>query len=122
MKRELSSGIGVASFEDGLQGGDDAVEARLDLAEVGGQAKVAAGVGLGDEDPVGAGLLAVHAEELGRGLEVGARETGVWMRAVLLWRPPAVAVGEAVAHTRQVVLDPLSGGGGAIRIEREELA
>jgi len=122
MNRELSLGTGVTPFRDGLEGRDDAVEAGLDVAEVGSQAEVSAVVGPGDEDSVGVGLFTVHVEELGRGLEVGAGEARVGVRALLLGRSPAVTVGEAVADARKVVLDPLGSGGRALGVEWEELA
>ena len=61
-------------------------------------------------------------EELGCGLEVGAGETGVGVRAVLLGWAAAVAVGEAVVDPRQVVLDPFRVGGGGVGVVRESFA
>jgi hypothetical protein len=97
MKRELSSGINVTLLHDVFQGRDDAIEAGLDLTEVGGQAEVTAVIGVGDEDPVRAGLLAMNVEELGSGLEVRTGQAGIRMRTFLLGRAPAVTIGKAVA-------------------------
>ena len=62
------------------------------------------------------GLAAVDVEELRGGLEVGAGEAGVGVRAVLLGRPTAVAVGQAVADPGEVVLDPLGVGGEGVGV------
>ena len=94
-------------------------QAGLDLAEVGGQAGLAVGLGAGDELQVGGGLAAVDVEELGRGLEVGAGQAGVGVGAVLLGWPAAVAVGQAVPDPGQVVLDPFGGGGGRVGVVAE---
>ncbi len=58
----------------------------------------------------------MHVDELRGGLEVGAGEAGVGVRAVLLGRASAVAVGQAVSDAGQVVLGPLgiSGGGAGV--------
>jgi hypothetical protein len=59
MKRELSSGTGAPWSCYGLQGRDDPLEAGLDLAQVGGEAGLATGIGPGNEGQVDACLLAV---------------------------------------------------------------
>ena len=61
-------------------------------------------------------------QELGRGLEVGAGEAGVGVRAVLLGRAAAVAVGEAVADPVEVVLDPLGRRGRGVGVVADRLA
>ncbi len=94
----------------------------MDLLEVLDEAELPVGLGAGDEAPVGVGLAAVDVEELGGGLEVGAGQAGVGVRAVLLGRPPAVAVGEAVADAGEVVLDPLGIGGERVGVVVEVLA
>ena len=58
------------------------------------------------------GVLAVHGQELDGGLELGAGQAGVGVRAFLLGRPAAVAVGQAGLDPVQVVLDRLRFGGG----------
>src|SRR6516225_9228204 len=77
-KAELSARvIAVAVVLEGLEGGDDPVQAGLDAAQVLGQALLAVGVGLGDQAAVGGGLPPVDLQEYGRGLEVRAGEAGV---------------------------------------------
>jgi hypothetical protein len=70
MKRELS-GLAVAVVLERLEGGDDVVKALLAPAMVGSKSLAAAGLGLGDEDAVVVGLLAVDGQELDGGLEIG---------------------------------------------------
>ena len=79
----------------------------MDSAKVVCQPELSVAVGAGNERAVDGRLLAVDVEELRGGLEVGAGETGVGVRAVLLGRPPALAVGQAVSHSREVVFGPL---------------
>jgi hypothetical protein len=75
----------MAGFRaEGFEGGDDLVQVRLDLAEVAGDPAVPVGVCIGDQAQAGGGLPAVDVQELGRGLEVGAGQAGVGVRAVLL--------------------------------------
>ena len=105
-----------------FQRGEDPLEGVLDLAEVVGQAEVPVGVGLGDETPVGGGLAAVDVQELWSGLEVGAGEAGVGVRAVLLGGVCAVSVGQAVANPVEVVFDPFGGGGRAVGVVADPLA
>jgi hypothetical protein len=106
---------------EGFQGGDDLLQVRLDPAQVGGVPGLAAGLSTGDQLQVGGGLAAVDVEELWRGLEIWAGQAGVGVRAVLLRRPPAVAVGQAVLDSGQVVLDPFGRGGGRIRVVADDL-
>ena len=89
-----------------FKSGDDAFQVVLDTAQVAGKALLAVGVGLGDERAVGFRLPPVDLQEDWCGLEVRAGQAGVWVRAVLLCGPAAVAVGEAVADAVEVVLDP----------------
>ena len=111
-KEELSArAIAGAVTVERFQGGDDLVQAGLDAAQVLGQAPLAVGVGLGDEAAVGGGLPPVDLQEHGGGLEVRAGQAGVGVRAVLLGRAGAVAVGEAVADPVEVVLDPFGRSG-----------
>src|ERR1700674_628733 len=102
--------VGVVSVE-GFEGGDDGVEAVLDLAQVGHLPEPSVGFGFGDEPTVGLGLGSVHGQELRCGLKVGACQASIRVRALALWWPPAVAVGQAVGDAGQVVLDPLGVGG-----------
>lgn len=97
-------------------------KAVLDLAEVLDEAELAVRLGAGDEPPVAVGLAAVDVEELRGGLEVGAGQAGVGMRAVLLGRPPAVAVRQAVADAGEVVLHPLGIGGEGVGVVVEVVA
>ncbi len=105
-----------------FESGDDAVEAGLDVAEVVGESELAVGVGAGDQPPIGVGLVAVDVEELGGGLEVGACEAGIGVRAVLLWWPSAVAVGQAVADPGKVVFDSFGVGGDGVGVVVEVVA
>jgi len=73
----------------------------------GGQPFPPGGFGGGEQLTGLPGLLAVDREELGGGLEVRAGQAGVGMRAVLLRRAAAVAVGEGVRGSGEPVLDPL---------------
>src|SRR5215475_3427326 len=88
--------IAGAIILEGLEGGDDLVQADLDAAQVLGEPLLAVGVGLGDETAVGRGLPPVDLQELGGGLEVRAGQAGIRVRAVLLCRTCAVAVRQAV--------------------------
>jgi hypothetical protein len=85
-----------------------------------GQALTPGGVGgvdqVGSERP----LLAVNAEELDRGLELGASETSIGVGTFLLGWPAAVAVGEGVGHPGEVVLDPFGVSGGGVGVKADE--
>jgi hypothetical protein len=119
------SALVIAGFlagRDRFEPGDDAFQVVLDQAEIGGQAGLAVGVGAGDQAQVDRGLAAVGVEEFRSGLEVGAGQAGVGVVAVLLGRPAAVAVGQAVPDPGQVVLDPLGGRGGRVRVVAEGLS
>src|SRR5215472_9564629 len=121
-KVELSArAIAGTLLAECREGGDDLVQAGLDAAQALGMTELAVGVGLGDETPVGLGLPPVDLQEHGRGLEVRAGEAGVGVRAVLLGRAAAVAVGEAVADPVEVVLDPLGRGGGGVGVVADPL-
>ena len=94
--------------------GGEVFEAVDDLFEVAEHDSVVvdetvASVGLGGVDePLGFFCLAaVGGQELDGGLEIGAGETGVGVRAVLLGRPSAEAVGQAGGDAGEVVFDPL---------------
>ena len=115
--RVIAGAVALERF----QGGDDLVQAGLDAAQVLGQALLAVGVGLGDEAAVGGGLPPVDLQEHGRGLEVRAGQAGVGVRAVLLGRAGAVAVGEAVADPVEVVLDPLGRRGRGVGVVADPL-
>lgn len=65
------------------------------------------------------GLLLVHRQELGGGLEVGAGQAGVGVWAVLLWRAAALSVGQGVGCSGEAVFDPLGVGGDRGRVEAE---
>jgi hypothetical protein len=119
------SALAIAGFlagRDRFERGDDAFQAVLHLAEAGGQAGLAVCLGAGDQPQVDRGLAAVGVGELRGGLEVGAGQAGVGVGAVLLRRPAAVAVGQAVPDPGQVVLDPLGGRRGRVRVVAEGLA
>src|SRR5579875_1093637 len=107
----LSAGIGGTVCLEGFEGGDDGVEAVLDPAQVVGEAEASVGLGLGDQPAIGGCLGAVDGKELRCGLEIGAGQTGVGVGTVAPWWSAAVAVGEAVGDTGQVVFDPLGVGG-----------
>ena len=95
-----------------FQRGDDLVEVDQDLAVVSGQPFPPGGLG-GTEQLAGLpGVLAVDREEFGGGLEVRAGQAGVGVRAVLLRRAAAMAVGEGVSGPGQPVLDPFGVRGG----------
>src|SRR5215831_17574638 len=120
---ELSARLIAGSVvAERFEGGDDRLQAALDAVQVLGEALLAVGVGLGDETPVGGCLPPVDLQEHGRGLEVGAGQAGVGVRAVLLGRAGAVAVGQAVADSVEVVLDPLGRGGGGAGVIADLLA
>ena len=53
----------VLAGRERFEGGDDAFQVGLDLAQVLGQAGLAVGVGAGDEAAVGRGLAAVDVQE-----------------------------------------------------------
>src|SRR5665811_172887 len=72
--------IGVQFFE----GGDEGVEVVVDSAVVVDESEVAVGFGGGDQSSGLVALVSVDVEERWGGLEVGAGETGVGVRAVLL--------------------------------------
>src|SRR6266566_7541145 len=121
-KEELSARvIGGAVVVERLEGGDDPVQVGLDAAQVAGEALLAVGVGLCDEAAVGVGLPLVDLQEHWRGLEVRAGQAGVGVRAVLLGRAGAVAVGEAVADPVEVVLDPLGRRGRGVGVVADPL-
>src|ERR1700689_4681576 len=113
--------IAGAVILERLEGGDDPVQAGLDAAQVPGKALRALGVGFCDEAAVGRGLPLVDLQEHGRGLEVRAGEAGVGVRAVLLGRAGAVAVGEAVTDPVEVVLDPLGRSGRGVGVIADRL-
>src|SRR5437660_2757309 len=66
---QLGSSRGAVTPE-GLEGGDDPVQAGLDAAQILGEPLLAVGVGLGDETAVGCGLPPVDLQALRGGLEV----------------------------------------------------
>ena len=94
----------------------------MHAAQIVGEAELAVAVGAGDQLLVRRCLLAVDVEELGCGLEVGAGEAGVGVRAVLLGWSTAVAVGEAVADAGKVVLGPFGVSGQRVGVVGNELA
>ena len=94
----------------------------MDAAKVLCQTELAIGVGTGNQLGVDRRLLAVDIEKLRSGLEVWAGETGVGVRAVLLRWSAAVAVGEAVTHASEVVLDPLGVRGESVQVEGQRVA
>jgi hypothetical protein len=67
-------------------------------------------------------LATMHRQELDGGLEVRAREAGVRVRAVLLWRPAAVAVGKAGLDAGEMLFHPLGVCSWSVVIERQALA
>jgi hypothetical protein len=122
-KEELSArAIAGAVILERLEGGDDPVQVGLDAAQVLGKALLALGVGLCDEAVVGHGLPLMDFQEYWRGLEIRAGEAGVGVRAVLLGRAGAVAIGEAVADPVEVVLDPLGRSGRGVGVIAGPLA
>ena len=68
------------------------------------------------------GLLLVHRQELGGGLEVRAGQTRVGVRAVLLRGAAAVPVGQGVGCSGEPVFDPLGVRGDRGRVEAEPAA
>ena len=68
------------------------------------------------------GLLLVHRQELGGGLEVRAGQAGVGVRDVLLWGAAAVSVGQGLGCSGEAVFDPLGVGGDRGRVEAEPAA
>src|SRR6266851_1174300 len=113
--------IAGAVLAECFEGGDDRVQAGLDAAQVLGEPELALGVGLGDEMLVGRRLAPVDLQEHGCGLEVRAGQAGVGVRAVLLGRAGAVAVGQAVADPVEVVLDPLGRRGRGVGVVADPL-
>ena len=105
-----------------FQGGDDGREVVGDLLMVRGQAIVAALLGQVDELKSVVVLTAMDGQEGRGGLEVRAGKARVGVRAVLLGRPPAVAIRQAGLDPGAVVLDPLALGAEGIRVERQVLA
>src|SRR6266571_4587458 len=119
---ELSARVIAGTvFAECFKGRDDPAQACLDAAQVLAEPELALGVGLGDETAVGCGLQPVNLQERGRGLEVRAGEAGIGVRAVLLGWAAAVAVGQAVAHPVEVVLDPLGRGRGGAGVVADPL-
>jgi len=89
---------------------------------VGGLSLPAGGLRGVEELPGEVGLLAVHGQELSSRLEVGARQTGVGVWAVLLGWPAAVPVWQGVGCSGQPVFDPFGVRGHGLRVEAEEPA
>jgi len=103
-----------------LQGGDDLVEVDQHRPVVGGLPSTAGALG-GPQELAGEfGLLLVDGQELGGRLEIRAGQTCIGVRAVLLGRPAAVAVGQGVGGAGESVFDPLAVRGDRLRIEAEQ--
>ena len=106
----------------GFEGIDDSFEVAQHDAVVVGQAAVSVGLGGGDKAAGLVGLTVVGGQELDGGLEVGACETSVGVRAVLLWWSSTESVGKAGLYAGEVVLDPLGLRGRRVRLQGQVLA
>ena len=100
-----------------FEGADDLLEVAEHDPVVVGEPVVPVVVGGGDEPAGLVGLMMMGGQELDGGLEVGAGEAGVGVRAVLLGRSTAEPVGETGLDAGEVVFDPLGVGGRRIRFE-----
>src|SRR6266568_146506 len=102
---------------------DDALEAGGDLAVHLGHAGLPAGLGGGDDLQGGAALGTVLGQELGGGDEYRAgRQAGVGVRAGLLDRQPAVAVGQCLGRAADPLPGPRGAGERPVGVQRDVFA
>src|SRR5665213_844845 len=112
-------GPSSVSFER-FQRGNNLLQIGEDPTVVVRQALAPGRLGRVEEFLGGLGLATVDGKKLHRRLKVGASETGVGVGTLLARRPAAVAIGQTVSRTTQIVLEPLGVGRDGLGVKAEE--